>query len=176
MEVSVDHSVSSVTSGSTLTKQWVGGYRWTSENGTATLETQPYLKTYSCYYYTPANKVWGVYRNRPVCLSVREFTSCLGHDFVPPCRIWIIFHTIVVHDPRVCHDLDPRTYLQGEDDSAHILKICVWAVTSHCQVWSGLYFTQLLSMTQGCVMTFTQGNISKAKVTVHTYPKSFSRP
>ena len=29
-------------------------------------------------------------------------------------------------------------------------------------------------MTQGCVMTFNQGHISKVKVTVHTYPKSVS--
>ena len=33
---------------------------------------------------------------------------------------------------------------------------------------------QLLSMTKGCVMTLTQGHISKVKVTVHTYTKSLS--
>ena len=31
-------------------------------------------------------------------------------------------------------------------------------------------------MTQGCVMTLTQGNKFNVKVTAHTYPKSVSRP
>ena len=36
-----------------------------------------------------------------------------GHNSSLPC--WIsIFHTIVVHDPTVFHDLDPRSYLQGQ--------------------------------------------------------------
>ena len=38
---------------------------------------------------------------------------------------------------RVCHDLDPRSYLQGQDHSAHISKILVQVVTSCCQVGSG---------------------------------------
>ena len=38
------------------------------------------------------------------------------------------------------------------------------------------YFTQLLFMTQGCVMTFTQGHISKVKVTMHTWPKTSLLP
>ena len=93
---------------------------------------------------------------------------------------WIIFHTIVVHDPRVCHDLDPRSYLRGQGHTAaiiseHILEIRVRAITPHCHVGSG-YFTQLLSMTQGCVMTLTQGHISEVKVTVYIYLKYVSGP
>ena len=49
-------------------------------------------------------------------LSVRLFTSCPGHNFVSTCSIWIIFHTIVVHDPR--------SYLQGQGHSTHIQKLC----------------------------------------------------
>ena len=54
-----------------------------------------------------------------------------------------LYFTIVVHDPRVCHDLDPRSHLQGQDHSmhAHVLKICVRAITPLCQIGSGLYFT-----------------------------------
>ena len=37
---------------------------------------------------------------------------CPVNSFSLPCWIWIIFYTIVVHDPRACHDLDPRSYLQ----------------------------------------------------------------
>ena len=33
-----------------------------------------------------------------------------------------------------------------------------------------------MSMTQGCFMTFTQGHITKVKVTVHTYQNSLSAP
>ena len=81
----------------------------------------------------PANKVWGVYRNHPVrpsvCLSVRLFTTCPGHNFLLHWPIWIIFHTIVVHDPR--------TYLQGQGHSAQIPKIGVRAITPHYHVGSG---------------------------------------
>ena len=44
-----------------------------------------------------------------VCLPVRLFTLCPGHISIPTCPIWI-FHTIIAHDLRVCHDLDPRSY------------------------------------------------------------------
>ena len=54
-----------------------------------------------------------------------------------PSLIWITFCTIVVHDPRVCHDLYTRIYLQGQGDSAHMPKIRVQAITPHCQVGSG---------------------------------------
>ena len=53
---------------------------------------------------------------------------------------------------------------------------CVRAITSYPLVGSGYYFTQLLSMTQECGMTLTQGHISKVKVTVHIYRKSVSGP
>ena len=104
---------------------------------------------------------------------VRLFTSCPGHNFVTTFPIWI-FPTIVVHDPRVGHDLDPRSYLQGQGNNAHIHKIRVQTITPHCQVGSGYHFTQLLSMTQWRVMTLVQGHISKVKVTVLTYLKSVS--
>ena len=29
------------------------------------------------------------------------------------------FYKIVVHDQRVCHDIDPRSYLQGQGHNAH---------------------------------------------------------
>ena len=54
-----------------------------------------------------------------VCLSVRLFTLCPGHNFLNPCLIWTVIH-------------------------------------------------KLLFMTKGCVMTLTQGHISKVKGTVHT--------
>ena len=70
---------------------------------------------------------------------------------------------MAVHDPRVCHKLDPMSYLQGQGHSAHMPKICVRAITPHCQVGSE-YFTQLLSMTKGCVMTLTQGRSNSAHI------------
>ena len=44
-----------------------------------------------------------------------------GHNSSPslPCWIWIIFHTSFVHYSRVCHDIDPRSYLQGQSHRAH---------------------------------------------------------
>ena len=71
------------------------------------------------------NKVGrGVFRNHTVCPSVCS-PSCPGHNSVPSRPIWIIFHTIVFHNLRVCHDLDPRSYLQGQGHSTHMPKICV---------------------------------------------------
>ena len=89
-------------------------------------------------------------RSRSQCTHTQN--PCPGHNSSLPCWIWIIFHTIVVHDPRMCHDLDSRSYLQGQGHSALIHKIHVWAITLHCHVGSGKYFTQLLSMTWGWVM------------------------
>ena len=113
-------------------------------------------------------------RSRSQCTHTQN--PCPGHNSSLQSWSWIIFHTIVVHYPRVCHDLGPRSYLQGQGHSAHIPKICVRVITPNCQVGSGLYFTQLLSMTQGRDMTLTQGHISQFKVTVHTYQKSVSGP
>ena len=72
------------------------------------------------------------------------------------------------------HDLSPRSYLKGQGHSAHVPKTLVWAITFYCQVGSEYHFTQLLSMTQGRVMTFTQGHIAKVRLTVHMYPKYVS--
>ena len=49
--------------------------------------------------------------SRPQCTHTKN--PCPGHNSPLPCWIWIIFHTIVVHDPKVCHDLDSRSYIQG---------------------------------------------------------------
>ena len=65
------------------------------------------------------------------------------------------------------------SYFQGQGHHSHLPKIRVWAISPHraitppCKVGSRSYFTHLLSMTQGCVMTSTQGHISNVKAT-HT--------
>ena len=38
--------------------------------------------------------------------------------------ISILFHTVVVHDQRVCHGLNPRSYLQGQGHNAHRENQC----------------------------------------------------
>ena len=70
----------------------------------------------------------------------------------------MIFYAIVIHDPRVplCNDLDPRSYISSQGDSA---QVWVLGITPYCRVGSWQYFIQLLSMTQVCVTTFTQGHI-----------------
>ena len=77
-----------------------------------------------------------------------------GHNSLLSCRIWIIFHKIVVlelvHDPKMCHELDRRSYVQGQGHNAYIWQISVWAITSYsltyCYVGFGYYLTQLLSI------------------------------
>ena len=99
-------------------------------------------------------------KSRSQCTHTQNL--CPDFNSSLPSWIWIIFHTIVVHDPRVCHDLDQRSYIQGQGHSAHIPKIRVWSITPHCQLGSGLYFTQL-SMIQGCFMALTQAHIFNVK-------------
>ena len=50
---------------------------------------------------------------------------CPGHYSLLPC--WI-FCSIVDREPRMCHELDLRSYCQGEDHSAHIPKIRIRAI------------------------------------------------
>ena len=107
----------------------------------------------------------------PQCKHTKN--TCPDHYSLLSCWICIIFHTIVVHEPSVCHDLDTRSYLQGQGHNARIPKNFIRAVNVYCHVGFG-YFMQLLSIIQKCVMTLTQGHISKAKVTVHIYRKSVS--
>ena len=91
--------------------------------------------------------------------------QCPGYNSSLPCWIWIISHTIVVHDPRICHDLDPRSYFQGQ--GANIPKIGVRTIARHCHIWSG-YSHDCCPLPKG-VMISTQGHTSKVKVTVYTY-------
>ena len=46
-------------------------------------------------------------------------------------------------------------------------KISVQVITLYCFVGAIYYFTQLLSLTKGRVMTMTKSHISKVKVTLH---------
>ena len=101
-------------------------------------------------------------------LSVSLNISCQGHNFLPSCLIWIIFRIIVVHDPKVCHDLDPRPYLQGQGQCTFIPKIRVQTILHQPKL-------DLDNMWQRCVMILTKGHISEVKVKVHIYWKSMSR-
>ena len=126
---------------------------------------------------------------------------CPGNNSSLPCWIWIIFHTIVVHDPRVCHDLDPRSYLQGQGQSAHIAKYLCPGHNSSLPCWIWIIFhtivvhdsrmgldwmiqslVLMIIKTRGWIIqsrmghALTQGHNSKVKVTVHLYPKLLSGP
>ena len=60
--------------------------------------------------YPLHTKFWMGIKESPslsVRLSVRLFTSCPAHNFLLSCPNWIIFYTIVVHYPRLFHDLEP---------------------------------------------------------------------
>ena len=48
-----------------------------------------------------------------------------------------MFYTLIIHDTWLCHDLDPRSYLQGQGQIAHIPKLRVKVITRHCHVGSG---------------------------------------
>ena len=69
-------------------------------------------------------------------VTVHTYWKCLSGPYSSlPFWIWII-HTIVVHDPRVCHDLESRSYLQGLSHSLYFTKILVRPINPFCNVVS----------------------------------------
>ena len=44
---------------------------------------------------------------------------CLSHNSSLPSWIWIMFHTVIVHDQRLCHDLDPMTHISKVKVTLH---------------------------------------------------------
>ena len=106
------------------------------------------------------------------CLSVSSL-PCPGCNSIPTCPIWI-FHTIIVHDLRVCHEvISPRsrsqcTYKQNPC-TGHNSSVPSW-------IWI-IFHTIVVHDPRVCHnITFIQGHISKVKVKVHTYPKSVFGP
>ena len=57
---------------------------------------------------------------------------CPGHNSTMLHWIWIIFHTVVVHDPMVCHNLESRSYLQ--------VKVTVYTHTYLSNFHAKFYF------------------------------------
>ena len=53
------------------------------------------------HYFCPWTEDVISSRSRSHCTYIHYL--CLGHNFLLSCWIWIIFHTIVVLDQRVCH-------------------------------------------------------------------------
>ena len=106
-------------------------------------------------------------RSRSKCTHTQN--QCPGHYSSLQRSIWIIFYTFIVRDPKICHDLDLRSHRQGHSARIHIPKIRVGAITPNCHVGSRSYITQLLSMTQGRVMTLLKviSPISRSQCT-HT--------
>ena len=59
------------------------------------------------------------------------------------CWTWIILHTIVIHDPWVCHDLEPRSYLHG-NCKHRLLAIIPVCMGCNCQLGYITYFRQFV--------------------------------
>ena len=97
------------------------------------------------YYYTHCEQnLWVelqcIYRNHDVRLSLCWNHACPGHYPLLSAWIGMILHTLV-HDPRMCHDLDPRSYFQGQGHRAHIAQIRVRAITPYNHNGFLKYFT-----------------------------------
>ena len=73
-------------------------------------------------------------RSKSQCTYTRN--PCPSHNSSLPSSIYIIFHTIVIHNSSACHDLDPRSYLQGQGHNAHIPEIRIRDNSSlTCWIW-----------------------------------------
>ena len=58
------------------------------------------------------------------------------HNSFMSYRIFIILRKIVVHAPRLCHDIDSRSYLQGQGNRTHITEIRALTINCPCHVGS----------------------------------------
>ena len=94
-----------------------------------------------CHDLDPSSYLQGQVHCAHIQKNVPQ-NRCPGHNSSLPCWIWILFHTIVVKDPRVCHDIGPKSYLEGQGHSTHIVLIFVRPITPYCHVWYGWYLTQ----------------------------------
>ena len=82
---------------------------------------------------------------------------CPNHNFLLPCWIWTIFHTTVIRDPRVYHDLDPGSYLEESVSGPKVIT-AMFDIPG-----TSRWFTHIAVYDQGCVMTLVQGRISQVK-------------
>ena len=77
-------------------------------------------------------------KSRSLC--THSHNPCLSHNSSLWCWILIIFHTIIVHGPRVCHDLgsvtSPRS--RSEYTLTHNLCLCGNSL-SPCWIWIKWY-------------------------------------
>ena len=99
--------------------------------------------------------------------------SVPGNNSSLQCWIWI-FHTIVVDDPRVCHDLDPRSYLQGQGHSAHISKNVCPGHSSSLQCWIWIFHTIVVDDPRVChdldPRSYLQGQGHSAHISKNVCP------
>ena len=77
--------------------------------------------------------------------------------------------------PRVCHDLEPRSYLQGKDHNVHIEKIGVPAKIFHRKLGFGWSFTSHLKF---AVFRFTLSHLNWSctllKISMHMHSVDLS--
>ena len=60
-----------------------------------------------------------------------------GHNSLRQCWIWMIFHTIIIRDARVCHDIGPRLYIKGQGHNVHVAQIFFRIIFPSFHVGSG---------------------------------------
>ena len=103
-----------------------------------------------------------------VYIGITLIKPCLGCNLFMLTWISIILYTIVVHDPKVCHDLGLILYLS---------KVKVTMHTYIVKFVSGLYFLlvtwiwmilhTIVVLDQMCVMILTLGLTCISKIKVH---------
>ena len=89
-----------------------------------------------------------------------------GHSFMSILGIWIIFHTIVA---RVCHDIDSRSYFQGQCHcTVHTKSESMSGHTSNSLLPGWIWIILQTVVVHGCVMTSSFKVISPRSTTMHT--------
>ena len=49
----------------------------------------------------------------------------------------MIFHTIIIRDAKVCHDIGPRLFIQGQGHDVGVAQIILWTIFPSFHVESG---------------------------------------
>ena len=113
-------------------------------------------------------------RSRSQCTHTQ--IPCPDHNSSLPSWIWKIFHTIIVNAQWVCHDLEPRSYLQGQGHIAHIQKICVQGRNSSLPSWILIISHTFIVHDAMVCHDLDPSSYLQCHVTVQTYGKALSEP
>ena len=115
-----------------------------------------------CHNLDPSSDWNEIFANGPFSAFFNDFEMLNG-----PFLIILQLNGTMVQGPLPSQSLPKVKSSRSRSQCTHNQNLYM-AIISYPFVTSEQYFTQSLFLTNGCIITLTQGHISKVKVTVHT--------